>query len=113
MSRWGTGVTALLRSCPVCFSEAVMASRIDDAGPAGLRCALRCGACETWRGATLPAPQGFALEYRLGRLRQRHRRRLARELRRLERADVRVLRAPLEAGGQPPFVGAPRAVDSG
>jgi hypothetical protein len=66
-----------------------MASRIEDVGPAGLRCVLRCGGCETWRGATLPAPQGFALEYRLGRAQRRQRRRLGRDLRRLERAGAR------------------------
>jgi len=89
MSRWSADAAAALRTCPVCSSEAVMASRIQDAGPAGLRCLVRCGGCETWRGATLPASQGFALEYRLNRGQRRHRRRLARALRRLERAAAR------------------------
>ena len=100
MSRWSADAAASLRTCPVCSSEVVMASRIHDAGPAGLRCLVRCGGCETWRGATLPAPQGFALEYRLGSRQRRYRRRLARELRRLERAGARggsgLIGGPLE-----------------
>jgi hypothetical protein len=74
-----------------------MASRIDDAGPAGLRCMLRCAACETWRGATVPAAQGFVLEYRLARRLRRDRRRLSRELRRLERGGTRLIGGPFEA----------------
>jgi hypothetical protein len=107
MSRRSADLAASLDACPVCSSEAVMASRIEDAGTAGLRCLLRCGGCETWRGATLPAPQGFALEYRLGRRQRRHRRRLARELRRLERAGAR---SPL---AHDPVVTTPRSHGSG
>lgn len=89
MSRRSADLAVSLWRCPVCSSDAAMASRIEDAGAAGLRCLVRCGGCETWRGATLPAPQGFALEYRLARRHRRQRRRLARELRRLERAEAR------------------------
>ena len=106
MSRRSADLAASLCQCPVCSSEAVMASRIEDVGPAGLRCLLRCGGCETWRGATLPAPQGFALEYRLARRQRRPRRRLARELRRLERVGARSrLRAT-------PLVTTPRSLGS-
>jgi hypothetical protein len=114
MSRWSADAAASLRICPVCSSEAVMASRIEDAGPAGLRCVVRCGGCETWRGATLPAPQGFALEYRLGRRQRRHRRRLARELRRLERGGARggtgLIGGPLDQTANALPVSLPRAL---
>jgi hypothetical protein len=107
MSRWSADAAASLQTCPVCESEAVMAWRIADAGPAGLHCMVRCGGCETWRGATLPAPQGFALEYRLSRRQRRHRRKLGRELRRLERAAAR---AP--AASDERLVTSPRALGS-
>ena len=95
MSRSGHDLASSLRTCPVCASDAVMASSVEDAGPAGLRCVLRCGRCETWRGALLPAPQGFALEFWLGRTERKGRRRITRELRRLERGGRGRIGGPL------------------
>ena len=74
-----------------------MAAGFDAAGPAGLRCMLRCAGCETWRGATLPAAQGFVLEHRVGRRLRRDRRHLWHELRRLEHGGTRLIGGPFEA----------------
>jgi hypothetical protein len=95
MSRGGHDLASSLRTCPVCDSEAIMASSVEDAGPAGLRCMLRCGGCETWRGAILSAPQGFALEFWLGRRDRKGRRWIAREVRRLERGGRGRIGGPL------------------
>src|SRR4051794_1785135 len=107
MSSRTADLASSLRTCPLCSSDAVMASRIADAGPPGLRCIVRCGGCETWRGATLPAAQGFDLEFWLRRKERKAKRRLARELRRLERGRRHLIGGPLTvfaAGTQGPLV---------
>jgi hypothetical protein len=74
--------TSELRTCPLCGSRAVAEVCADDvpAGdgdPAAVRCLVRCGGCETWRGVVLPEAAGRKAHRRLRRRSRRARRLLA------------------------------------
>jgi hypothetical protein len=66
----------------------VSCTRIEEGDAAQARCLLRCGACEIWRGAELDRRVARALSRRWADARMRERRRLRRDLRRLERLEV-------------------------
>jgi hypothetical protein len=74
--------TSDLRTCPLCGSRGVADVRADevpadDGEPAAVRCLVRCGGCETWRGVVLPERAGRKAHRRLRRRSRRAHRLLA------------------------------------
>jgi hypothetical protein len=74
--------TSELRTCPLCGSRAVAEVHaddvtVDDGEPAAVRCLVRCGGCETWRGVVLPEHAGRKAHRSLCRRSRRARRLLA------------------------------------
>jgi hypothetical protein len=75
-----------LRTCPLCASRAIAEVLAEQDEPERVRCLVRCGGCETWRGTVLPRRQGRRVHRQLRRRARRDGRRLARALRRVEAA---------------------------
>jgi hypothetical protein len=83
--------TSELRTCPLCGSRGVAEVRADDmpaddGEPAAVRCLVRCGGCETWRGVVLPERAGRKAHRRLRRRSRRAHRLLAHAVHRVDAA---------------------------
>jgi hypothetical protein len=68
----------ILRTCPICGSDAVSAVCPEDTPGNTSRCLVCCGQCETWRGVALEQHwEAWSLERRISRSLARECRRIA------------------------------------